>query len=244
MIGAMHAFGVVLLTVAPQGGLGQPVARLTRLSDPVAYLDGEARAESTLFHWDKSRLVRVGDGIRQGPAAIAEVFFNDDQSELRFFGDTHMIVEESDEAKRTLRFHSLRRALVDLKSIETRLLLPGDATIRGSDTWLRITLDEFDRRYIVKNAGPGVVTVEAPAMPQGKLTLTAGRVVEITIAVPPRDAAPEDYWNGYRVRLDDGVRRVDRGEVLELEGQGVAQVGGAKIRLESGRTAKIWRPRQ
>ncbi len=244
MIGVLHALGVVLMAAGPQGGLGQPVARLTRLGDPVAYLDGEARAESTLFHWDKSRLVRVGDGVRQGPAGIGEVFFLDDQSEVRLFGAAHMTVEATDESQRTLRFLSVRRAVIDLKGLETRILLPGETTIRGNGTWLRITRDEFDRRYIVKNAGPGPVTVEAAALPQGKLTLTPGRVVEVTITVPSRVDGPDDFWNGYRIRLDDGVRLVDRGDVLVLEGEGVAHVGGAKIRVESGRTAKIWRPRR
>lgn len=227
-----------------------PVAVLTRLADPVAALDAETRVEKLLFHWEKTFGLRVGDGLRQGVAAIAEIFFPDDLSEIRCFGSTHLFLEEVKDAdgnpRHLIRVIELRRMRIDSRKTPKRLSLPGGTTITFSKTVVQLALDERDHRYHVKNDGPGEVRLEGPIVPLSGASVLAGHEVQIPLVVDAATAMTQgrvgDSWAGRSLELDASVRAVRQGESLELTGTGVARVGGARIVL-NGSPVRVYKPR-
>ncbi len=227
---------------APAG----PIARLTRLADPVAYLDAESQAEQPLFHWDKAELLRAGDGVRQGVAGCSEVFFLDDRSEVRLYGQTHLLVETDSAGGHVLRLRDLRCAVFDLKTAATRVVLPGGTEVSGRGTWFRIIRDELNRRYVIRNAGPAELSLAGPVLPPDTAGVPAGH--EVGIPVVEADPQPEqqvvDVWEGKVLRLERGVLPTRVGADLFLEGEGLARVGGARIRLVAGGRTRIFRPRR
>ncbi|MBI4880100.1 MAG: hypothetical protein HY812_10655 [Planctomycetes bacterium] len=232
----------VLLQQAPAG----QIALLTRLADPVAFLDAESQAERTLFHWDKGAPLRAGDGLRQGVAGCSQVFFLDDRAEARFYGQTHLIVEADDAGGHVLLLRDLRCAVFDLKTAATRVLLPGGTEVSGRGTWFRVIKDDVNGRYVIRNAGPAELSLAGPVLPPGAAGVPAGHEVEIPAveAEPPPDKQVVDVWEGKVLRLDRGVLPTRVGADLFLEGEGLARVGGARIRLIEGGRTRIFRPRR
>lgn len=232
-----------LASAAPAAPAPAPAGWLTRLADPVAWLDGEAEAEVMLFHWDKKRPLDPGDGVRLGVAGMAELFLPDDGAGVRLFGEAHVFLERDDDGTRVLRFLTLDRAVFELRSTATRILLPGGIELAAQDTWFRVTRDPFGRHFLVRNAGSGAVAVSGPVVPAGVAAVAAGHEMEIPVVMEPTaPAMPDDVWNGYRVVLPLGVHAERSGDELRLEGEGVARVGGARIRVHDGSAARIWRP--
>lgn len=229
---------------------GMPVARLTRLADPVAWLDGEARAERVLFFWNKAAPLRVGDGVRTGAAGIAELYYPDDQTEIRLFGEALIRLGPVTANERLLDVVALRRAFANLRGPETVWKLPGGTEVRAADTVVRLELDEFDRRWRIRNAGPGEVRVKGPVTPIEFAAVPAGHEV----AIPLVESAPRavtadsqetlEHWEGQVVRLGPGVRSSKRDERLVLEGAGLARVGGARIVVRDGRAVTLRKPRR
>lgn len=228
----------------------EPVAILTRLADPVAALDAETRVEKPLFHWEKTFGLRVGDGLRQGVAAISEIFFPDDLSEIRCFGATHWFLDsvkgENGGAQHRIRVLELRRMRIDARKAETVLALPGGTQLKFATTVLQLGLDERNHRYQIKNDGPGEVRIEGPIVPLAGGSLLAGQVVQIPLVLDPTTAATPgkvaDSWSGLSLDLPESVRGQRQGDSLELEGTGVARVGGARIVL-NGHPVRVYKPR-
>lgn len=222
------------------------VARLTRLADPVALLDGEARVEKMLFYWEKSAMLRVGDGVRQGVAGFSEVFFPDDRSEIRSYGETHLTIEPGDSRLHVVRFQDLSRTIVELRDVRTRLLLPGGTTLEAENTWIRVGRNELGGSLIIRNAGPSDVHIEGPVVPVGVAALAAGHEVRIPLVekspVPAEDEQV-DTWENRLIRLGPGVQSTKTDMDLHLDGEGFARVGGARIRIPPGGSMRVWRPR-
>lgn len=228
----------------------EPVAILTRFADPVAALDAETRVEKPLFHWEKTYGLRVGDGLRQGVAAISEIFFPDDLSEIRSFGATHCFLDsvkgENGGAQHRIRVLELRRMRIDARKAETVLALPGGTQLKFKTTVLQLGLDERNHRYQIKNDGPGEVRIDGPIVPLSGGSLLAGQVVQIPLVLDPETAGTPgkvaDSWAGLSLDLPESIRGQRQGDSLELEGTGVARVGGARIVL-NGHPVRVYKPR-
>ncbi len=251
------------------------VARVTRLADPVAAIDTEARNERMLFHWDKSVGIRVGDGMRQGVAGMGELLFTDDNSLVRSFGEATMYVTEASAQRHALRCDACARLSFEVKDIPLRIELPGGSVLLAQNTQFRVQLDDLGRRYVVRNAGAGNIKVSGTLVPPGTDTITAGHEMPLPVPVaptdpvaiaadaatsnsnadaagadastqpaPPASRAPDavDVWQGSTIRLGSGARATKKDSDLELEGPGVAQVGGARFVLEAGSRVTVWRP--
>ena len=113
-------------------------------------------------------------------------------------------------------------------------------------TWLRVTRDELDRRYVIRNGGPFDLEVSGSTHLRDVAVLRAGESVEIPIT---RDSAAigesgvrADVWQGMVVRAEAGVDRGEAAGQLVLSGEGTAEVGGAKIVL-TGQRVLVRRPR-
>src|SRR6185436_10382756 len=92
------------------------------------------------------------------------------------------------------------------------------------------------RRYILTNDGPSEVQLAGPVLPPESAALPAGNQVEIPLVLDAATADSEsktpgtrDAWAGRTLELAEGVRAARRTNELELEGTGVARVGGARI---------------
>jgi len=226
------------------------IAVLTRLADPVAMLDGEAQAEKMLFHWEKTVYLRRGDGVRQGVAGIAEVLFLDDQSEIRLFGECQMTLASSQADERVIQFRDLARSVIKLKSVRTRLELPDGTSVTGQNTSLRLGQDEMGRVWVIRNAGPTGVVVAGPVVPVLDSMVDAGQQVKIPINRESRpelsesDAVSQDRFEGRLIYLGPGVEATKTDTDLILTGEGLARVGGARVRLPpGGRRIRMWRAR-
>lgn len=224
------------------------VAILTRLTDPVAYLDAEARAEKTLFHWEKKHELREGDGWRQGVAGLSEIYFLDDASNIRCFGETHAFLSAT-QTEHRLKLHAVRRLLVEARTIPVVLDLPGGTTVTFSDTVLRFELDDRDHRWHIKNDGPGEVRLAGPLLPPGTAAVAAGHELDLPrLVAAPGDAPPtpsnstRDVWAGRVVETTGDIRTIRRSNEIEFEGSGTASVGGARIVLNGSRV-RVWKPR-
>lgn len=251
MIGIALSLGALML----QDRASEPVspapsvATLTRHADPVAYLDGETREQRILFFWDKMVGLRVGDGLRQGVAGISDLHFHDDMSELRLYGQTHAIVEAATPEAHVIRVLDLRRALIHSRAARLELHLPGGTVLTATETVFRLSLDELDRRWVVQNSGPGEVRVNGPVVVPDVAAITAGMTTQIPLLEQPpaENGGPVletvDAWQGRTIRLGPGVESTKNEGQLELGGEGVAKVGGARIRVMNGRTTTVWKPR-
>lgn len=226
-----------------------PIAAiLTRLTDPVAYLDAEAKAETFLFHWEKKRDLRPGDGFRQGVAGLSELYFPLDSANVRCFGETHAFLVPTDGEHR-LRLHAVRRLLVEARLTPFVLELDGGTTLTFSETVLRFELDDRNHRWIVQNDGPGEVRLAGPVLPPMTAAVAAGQRVEIPRIVAPEIDAPaslanatRDVWDGKTVATHGEVRVTRRSSEIEFEGSGVVSVGGARLVLDHSRV-RVWKPR-
>ena len=223
-----------------------PIARLTRLTDPVARLDGRARAEEMLFHWDKSADLRRGDGLRQGVHADSEIYFVDDRSVVRVLGEAELRVGRTASGARTLDVVEMRSFQVKVRERPLVIRLPGDTEVTATGTWFRVTLDPLDRRHVIRNAGPGEVTVKGPVTPVREGGVLPGHEVEIPLVVDPPSVlgVHDDAWAGARIEVPDGVRSEMNQSRLILSGSGVARVGGARLKIQPGRTLMIRRPQR
>ncbi|MFG0319571.1 MAG: hypothetical protein ACF8XB_20030 [Planctomycetota bacterium JB042] len=223
-----------------------PIARLTRHTDPVAKLDGLARSEVRLFHWDKVASLRRGDGLRQGPHGQSEVFFLSDRSLIKCSGETWLTVGLDAQGRRTVEANELRRLHLDLRTEPLTLRLPGGAELEARETTFRVTLDPLDRRHVVRNAGPGDVVVRGPVTPLGEGAVRPGHEVEIPIVreavveAPPADAD----WEGVPLRLDAEVRAEPTADGVRIEGTGTARLRGARIHVSPGHAIHVRRPRR
>ena len=245
----------LLLTITNEERPPDTVARLTRLADPVAFLDSEARVEKTLFHWEKSAYMRVGDGARQGVAGFGEIYFLSDGTEIRMFGECHLTIRSSQDGHHLVQFQDLTRSVFDMGTDQTRIELPGGTVVTGSKTWLRLGKDEMNTAWIIRNAGPSGVVVSGSVLPIGDATVDAGEQVKILLPAPEHellDAAEkadpgletQDRWEGRMIHLGQGVEATKTDTDLILSGEGLARVGGARIRLpEGGRRIRMWRAR-
>ncbi len=228
----------------------EPIAFVTRLTDPVAVLDAEAEAELPLFHWEKKHGLRLYDGLRQGVAGVSEVFFPDDYTTLRFFGENHFFITESGAKGHRLEFEAIRRVRVEARATPIVLLLPGGTTITCESTILNVSLDERDHRYIVKNDGPGDVHLEGPILPPEAASVPAGNEVQIPIVQDAKTAdldgsdaqVTRDAWAGHSLELQGDVAVTRHTNELELTGSGTARVGGARIVVNGSRVI-ISKPR-
>ncbi|MBK6941141.1 MAG: hypothetical protein IPH13_13245 [Planctomycetes bacterium] len=222
------------------------VARLTRIADPVAKLSGEARSERMLFHWNKFADLMNGDGARQGDAGISEVTFTSDLSTVRMFGATQFSLERALDGRLEMHFDELHRLVVSARDEGLRVVLDDGTTLDAGGTWLRVTRDELDRRYVIRNGGPFDLEVSGSTHLRDVAVLRAGESVEIPIT---RDSAAigesgvrADVWQGMVVRAEAGVDRGEAAGQLVLSGEGTAEVGGAKIVL-TGQRVLVRRPR-
>ena len=223
-----------------------PVARLTRTADPVALLDGEAESERHLFYNAKSIDMRAGDGIRQGAHGASRVYFSDDFTVLSHFGETHCRLVDGG---RVLEYERFRRiqAQVGEKPVELRLA-PGLTLRLLGDGSVRVELDERDHRVRVRNAGPSEVLVQGDIRPPGVASVAPGGEAWLPLLHDPSahdavEAMPQvTTWRGRAVRAADGVSVESSGHGLELSGDGLAVVGGARIRVAPSHKIRIWRP--
>lgn len=222
------------------------VARLTRIADPVAKLSGEGRSERMLFHWNKFADLMNGDGARQGDAGISEITLTSDLSTVRMFGATQFALERALDGRLEMRFEELHRLVVSARDEGLRVVLDDGTTLDAGGTWLRVTRDELDRRYVIRNGGPFDLEVSGSTHLRDVAVLRAGESVEIPIT---RDAAAigesgvrADVWQGMVVRAEAGVDRGEAAGQLVLSGEGTAEVGGAKIVL-TGQRVLVRRPR-
>jgi hypothetical protein len=231
-----------------------PKLRMVRLADPVAFLDGEARREDMLFFWDKFRAVEVGDGIRQGVAGISELTIAGSAAVavVRSFGDTHLLVESIEQGRVTLDVRIFSRMFCALDAEELVLKLPEGYELRASETTFQLHWDDLGRRFVVENAGAGVVRLQGPIQPLDFDTLEAGDRVEITMKVPaPPNAAAErlvaiareEVWAGRTILLGQGVESTKQDQDLVLQGDGTAWVGGARIVVRGGSPMYLRDPR-
>ncbi len=237
------------------------VARVTRIADPVAALDTQARDERMLFHWDKSASIVVGDGVRQGVAGISELFFFDDKSLVRSFGEATMFVTAADDQRHVIRADACARLAVESKEIPLTIELPGGTVLEAKQTFFRVQLDDLGRKWLIRNAGGGEIKVSGVVPPAGTPTIAAGHEMSIPVPVAPGDPVAQaagatdpanpspgsaggtvDVWRGSTIRLGPGLHATKKDEDLELEGPGVAQVGGARLVLEDGSRVTVWRP--
>lgn len=239
--------GLLAATLA-QAPEAPPAVRLTRLADPVAWLDAEARTERHLFFFDKRADLRVGDGVRQGVAGLSELAF-EDYLRLRLFGDTEVWLESEAATAHVLRFVRVHRAAIDVPAGSTATIqLPGGYALTATDTWFRVAVDELGRRYEVKNAGPGEVRVVGPTVPDGAAAVAAGGETELTMVEEPAAVAaravsrPGDVFEGLAVRLQDGQESVREGDALVVRGAGTARIGGARVRIPAGAALRVRRP--
>jgi hypothetical protein len=232
-------------TASSVEAVAQEVARLTRLTDPVALLDGEARAEKPLFHWEKTAAMRVGDGLRQGVAGVSELLFPD-FTELRINGATQVVIVASGADGHRLAFRELRRLRLESREIPLVLELPGETILTCQGTVAMIALEEFDHRFLLRNAGPGSIAIAGPRIPLGSATLAAGETVRLPMPLARPEAgagAPRrDAWAGYSLLADPALRVAPRGDEIVFEGSGVATIGGARI-VVSGVPVRVYRPR-
>src|SRR5690606_24283709 len=185
-----------------------PLARLTRHTDPVAKLDGLARAEVPLFHWDKVASLRRGDGVRQGPMGDSELYFLEERTSLRLNGEARAFVGRGEGGRLELDVLEMRRFDVEVRDAPLHIRLPGGTTLDAQGTSFRVSLDPLDRRHVVRNSGPGEVRVGGPVTPAGEATVRPGHEVEIPLvqdAVRERKADAVT-WEGARVSLSDDVR--------------------------------------
>lgn len=225
-----------------------PVALLTRVADPVAYLDAEARAEKFLWHWQKMQSMRVGDGVRQGVAGISEVHFTRDQGELRLWGDTQAFLTSSNPKGHVLEFRSVSRARIHAREYPMVLKLPGGTELKATDTVFVVSLTDMSNRYEVRNSGPGEIELSGPVLPPGTRGVPAGNSILLPLLVEPLAVSQEpttlDVWQGSSLRLESGVSAQRAGDRLVLDGEGLARVGGARIRVEHGQQVNVWKPRR
>lgn len=223
-----------------------PIARLIRLTDPVAKLDGRARAESMLFHWDKETSLRRGDGLRQGVHAASELYFPSDRSVLRLSGETHLVVGLDEGGGRRIDVTDLRRLQADVRDEAITLRLPGGTDVTARGTWFRVTLDPLDRRYVIRNAGPGEVVIGGPVTPLREASVLPGHEVEIPIVQGAGRASepPSESWEGLRLELTDDVRVERTATGLRLAGTGTARVGGARLHVRPGQAIHVRHPRR
>lgn len=224
----------------------EAVARLTRIADPVAMLSGEGRSERMLFHWNKFADLMSGDGARQGDAGISEITLTGDLSTVRMFGATQFALERGVDQRLEMRFEQLHRLVVSARDEGLRVVLDDGTTLDAGGTWLRVTRDELDRRYVIRNGGPLDLEVSGNTHLRDVAVLRAGESVEIPIT---RDAAAiaesgvrADVWQGMVVRAEAGIERGEAAGQLVLSGEGTAEVGGAKIVL-TGQRVLVRRPR-
>jgi hypothetical protein len=222
------------------------LARLTRIADPVAKLNGEARSERMLFHWNKFADLMSGDGGRQGDAGISEITFTSDLSTVRMFGATQFAIERGADGVTQLRFDELHRVIVSTRDEGLRIVLDDGTTLVAAGTWLRIARDELDRRYVIRNGGPLDLEISGSTHLRDVAVLRAGESVEIPItrgdAAIAESGVRADVWQGLVVRAEAGVERGEAAGQLVLSGEGTAEVGGAKIVL-TGQRVLVRRPR-
>lgn len=225
-----------------------PVARLTRLSDPVAWLDGEAQAERPLFHFDKVAVLVAGDGLRQGPHGSSELALTRVFGTIRHFGETRLFVDPADGGGVMLRYEKLRRLHVQSAAAGLTLALPGGTRLRAdSAANFQVAMDEFDRRITIRNAGPAEIRIDGPRRPGQVAAVAAGESVELPLLAgaleSPALAAGRTWrWQGREVRAEPTLSIVEGGDGLVLSGMGTAVIGGARIRLPAGTSARVWTP--
>ncbi|MBL8765721.1 MAG: hypothetical protein JNL94_00045 [Planctomycetes bacterium] len=222
------------------------VAKLARIADPVAKLNGEARSERMLFHWNKFADLMSGDGARQGDAGISEITLTEDLSTVRMFGATQFALERGADGRTEMRFEQLHRLVVSARDSGLRVVLDDGTTLDAAGTWLRVARDELDRRYVIRNGGPLDLEVSGSTHLRDVAVLRAGETVEIPITRTDEAIAESgvraDVWEGMVVRAEAGVERGEAAGQLSLAGEGTAEVGGAKIVL-TGQRVLVRRPR-
>jgi len=223
-----------------------PIARLTRLTDPVARLDGRARAEETLFYWDKSADLRRGDGVRQGVHGDSEVLFLSDLTVVRVTGEAELRVGKDASGDRKVHVTEMRGFQAKVRDEPLTFLLPGGTEVTARNTWFRLKLDELDRRHVIRNAGPGEVIVKGPVTPVEEGAVLPGHQVAIPVVTDPPSVTgvDDDGWSGARLEVPVGIRSETNNESLILSGSGVARVGGARLKIHPGRSLEIRRPQR
>jgi len=222
--------------------------RLTRLVDPVAWLDAEARAERHLYFYDKVADLEVGDGVRQGVAGTSELFFSD-FTQVRQYGETRMWIERKTPTESTLRYEQADTLLVDVPAGSTLTVrLPGGYVMIASDLWFRVELGDMSREFQVKNSGPGELRVTGPTNADAAAALPPGNTVSLPIVEDPaavryrQDSRPRDVFAGLPVRLDSEQTSERSADGLWVRGAGTARIGGARIHLPPGEAIRLRRP--
>lgn len=258
--------GGVGLFGAPQAGVPDPLAalfgapppeaaepeegpiQLTRLVDPVAWLDAEARSEQHLYFYDKFADLEAGDGVRQGVAGTSQLFFTD-FTQVRQYGETLMWIEKKTPTDNTLRYEQVNTLFMDVPAGSTLTVrLPGGYVMTASDLWFRVELDDMSREYQVKNAGPGELRVDGPTTAASAAALAPGNTVSLPIVEDPaavrfrQDSRPRDVFSGLAVRLDSEQTSERSEDVLWVRGAGTARIGGARIHLPPGEEIRLRRP--
>jgi hypothetical protein len=226
-----------------------PPAILTRLTDPVAFLDGESKSEKVLFHWEKKHELRFGDGFRQGVAGVSELYFPADHCQIRAHGDTHAFLVDSGADEHRLRVYTARRVRVEARETPVVLELEGGVTITLAQTIMALALDERDHRWWLKNEGRGEIRVEAPRLPLGAASVPSGNELtlpllrdEETATLGAPAAAAREVWDGHTIETVGEVTTTRRSNEIEFSGSGTARVGGARIVIE-GSSVRVWKPR-